>query len=181
MSGASMTPTKQKAARKGLSRELYRKLYLIRCAEERIIKHYPEDEMKTPMHMSMGQEAVAVGVCHALGPHDQIFASYRSHAAFLTRTGDLEKFFGELYGRVSGTAAGKAGSMHVSSPERGHLCSSAIVASYLPVAVGAAFANKQKDNGGVTCAFFGDGALDEGAFWESLNVACVMRLPVLFV
>jgi len=164
-----------------LSFGLYKKLYTIRRAEELIVEHYPEDEMKTPMHMSMGQEAIPVGVCQALTPEDQIFASYRSHAAFLAKTEDTDGFFGELYGKQTGTARGKAGSMHLAAPDQGHLCSSAIVASCIPLAVGAAFANKQRRNGKVCCVFFGDGALDEGVLWESLNVACVMKLPVLFV
>ncbi len=164
-----------------LSLELYRKLYLIRRAEDLIIKYYPEDEMKTPMHMSKGQEAMSVGVCHALGPKNQILATYRSHAAFLAKTEDTDRFFAELYGRETGTAQGKSGSMHLAFPEMGHLFSSAIVASGLPAALGVAFANKWKREGGICGVFFGDGAFDEGVFWESLNVACVMKLPVLFV
>ena len=161
--------------------DLYRRMYQIRRAEELIIEHYHEDEMKTPMHMSMGQEAVAVGVCHALGPQGQIFGFYRSHAMFLAKTDDPERFFGELYGRVTGTAHGKAGSMHLAAPEKGLMCTSAVVGSSIPLAVGAAFANRQKRNDVIACAHFGDGAVDEGVFWESLNVACVMKLPVLFV
>jgi TPP-dependent pyruvate/acetoin dehydrogenase alpha subunit len=164
-----------------LSLDLYRQMYLIRKAEELIVKHYPEDEMKTPMHMSMGQEAVAVAVCHALGPQGQVFGFYRSHAVFLAKTEDPERFFGELYGKVTGTAHGKAGSMHLAAPDKGFMCASAVVASTIPLAVGAAFANKQKRNGVIACAYFGDGALEEGVFWESLNAACVMKLPVLFV
>jgi TPP-dependent pyruvate/acetoin dehydrogenase alpha subunit len=164
-----------------LSFDLYKKLYMVRRAEEFIIKHYPEDEMKTPMHMSMGQEAISVGVCHALGLESQVLTSYRSHAAFLAKTGDINRFFAELYGRESGTAQGKAGSMHLAAPDKGFLCASAIVASTIPMAVGVAFANRRKGNGQISCVFFGDGALDEGAFWESLNVACVLKLPVLFV
>lgn len=164
-----------------LSLHLYNQMYLIRRAEEFIIQHYPDDEMKTPMHMSMGQEAVAVGVCHALGADGQVFSTYRSHALFLAMTGDSERFFGELYGKATGTARGKAGSMHLASPDHGLMTSSAIVGSNIPLAVGAAFANKQQANGKISCAYFGDGALGEGVFWESLNAACVMRLPVLFV
>ena len=164
-----------------LSLELYRKLYMARRAEELIIQYYPEDDMKTPMHMSMGEEAIAVGVCHALGLENQIWTSYRTHAAFLAKTEDTDKFFAELYGKVTGTAAGKAGSMHLADPSRGHMAASAVVASVLPPAVGMAFANRSNGNGHISCVFFGDGALDEGAFWESLNLACVMRLPVLFV
>jgi TPP-dependent pyruvate/acetoin dehydrogenase alpha subunit len=137
--------------------------------------------MKTPMHMSMGEEAICVGVCQALGPNSQALGSYRSHALYLAKTGETDGFFAEMYGKATGVARGKAGSMHLSSPEHGLLCCAAVVASTISVAVGAAFANKQQKNGRVVAAFFGDGAMDAGVFWESLNAACVMRLPVLFV
>lgn len=164
-----------------LSVQLYEMLYLVRASEEHIIKHYPDDGMKTPMHMSMGQEAIAVGVCHALGQENQIWTSYRTHAAFLSKTGDTNKFFAEMYGKATGVASGKAGSMHLSDPAKGHITASAIVGSVLGPAAGMAFANKRAGNGRISCVFFGDGALDEGSFWESLNVACLMHLPVLFV
>lgn len=164
-----------------LNKNLYKGLYLIRSAENTIIARDPENEMKTPMHMSLGQEAIAVGVCHALGKRGQILCSYRSHAVYLANTGETDKFFGELYGKTTGMAKGRAGSMHLSSPETGFLGASAVVASTLPVAVGAAFANKIQGNEKITVVFFGDGAIDEGNFWESLNMACLMRLPVLFV
>jgi len=163
------------------SLDLYTKMYRIRRAEDLIIKHYFEDQMKTPMHMSRGQEAVAVGVCHALNAEDKIFGTYRSHAVFLAKTGDTDGFFGELYGKVTGPSYGRGGSMHLASPQHGLMTSSAIVATPIPLAVGAAFANKQKGNGRIACAFFGDGAMEEGVFWESMNAACVMKLPVLFV
>ncbi len=163
------------------SLELYKTLYTIRRAEELIIQYYPENDMKTPMHMSMGQEAIPVGVCAALRDGDQVFASYRSHATFLAKGGATDRFFAELYGRQTGTVNGKAGSMHLADPAKGHMCSSAVVATGIPVAVGAAFAHKRRGTGRLACVFFGDGAADEGAFWESLNTACVMRLPVLFV
>jgi TPP-dependent pyruvate/acetoin dehydrogenase alpha subunit len=174
---------KQPAADPALavSVELYQRLYRARRAEEIIIKYYGEDGMKTPMHMSLGQEAIPVGVCAALGAKGQIFSSYRSHAGYLARTNETDVFFAELYGKATGSAQGKAGSMHLSAPHLGHMGSSAIVASQVPVAVGAAFANKVKNNGVITAVFFGDGALDEGVFWESLNVAALMKIPVLFV
>ena len=160
---------------------LYEKLFLARRSEEYIIKYYPEDEMKTPMHMSMGEEANAVGVIHALKADDQVVCSYRSHAIFLAKTRDTDKFFGELYGKVTGTAEGKSGSMHLADPEKGHICSTAIVGSGISVAVGIGFANLMKKNGNISCAFFGDGAMDEGTFWESINLACLKELPVLFI
>lgn len=164
-----------------LNLDLYKKLYLIRKAEEEIRRYYPEDEMKTPMHMSMGEEAIVVGVCQALKSEDQIFGTYRSHALYIAKTGETDKFFAEMYGKMTGVAKGKAGSMHLSAPESGLMGVSAIVASIIPVAVGAAFANMRKKNGKIVAVFFGDGAIDEGNFWESLNVACLMKLPILFV
>ncbi len=164
-----------------LNLELYKKLYLIRRSEEKIIEHYHEDEMKTPMHMSMGEEAIAVGVCHALKKQDQIFGTYRSHAIFLAKTEDVDNFFAEMYGKATSTLKGKGGSMHLCLPDYGFMGTSAIVGSSISVAVGAAFANKRAGNGKVTAVFFGDGATDEGAFWESLNVACLMKIPILFI
>jgi TPP-dependent pyruvate/acetoin dehydrogenase alpha subunit len=167
--------------RKDLNIELYRKLYLIRAAETGIRKYYHEDEMKTPMHMSMGEEAIVVGVCQALGPEAQAFGTYRSHALYLAKTIETDRFFAEMYGKDSGVARGKAGSMHMSAPENGLLCSAAVVASTIPLAIGTAFANKMLRTNRITAAFFGDGATDAGVFWESLNGACVMKLPCLFI
>lgn len=160
--------------------KLYDLLYLIRRSEEKIIELYPSDEMKTPMHMSMGQEAIPVGVCVAVGADAQVFSSYRSHAAFLARTRDVDAFFAEMYAKKTGTAAGKAGSMHLADPDKGHVMSSAIVGGSIPVAAGAAFAAKRLNTGAIPCVFFGDGATDEGVFWESLNVAALMTLPIIF-
>lgn len=166
---------------KDLSLELYRKLYLIRRCEEKIIEHYPQDEMKTPMHMSMGSEAIAVGVCHALEDGDQVFGTYRSHAAYLAKTTNSDNFFAEMYGKDTSPLKGRGGSMHLCAPECGFMGTSAIVASAIPVAAGAAFANKQNKNGRITAVFFGDGAVEEGVFWETLNLACLMQLPIIFV
>ncbi len=164
-----------------LSMDLYRKLYLARRAEETIREHYDENDMKTPMHMSMGEEAIAIGVSHALSPQDQVFSTYRSHAIYLAKTGKVEDFFAEMYGKDTALLKGKGGSMHMFAPEFGFMGASAIVASQIPVGVGAAFANKRQANGKMVAVFFGDGATDEGAFWESLNVACLMKLPVIFI
>lgn len=160
---------------------LYKRLYLVRRCEDFIVRYYPDDEMKTPMHMSMGQEAAPVAICMALEGKADVISTYRSHAPFLAQTGDHARFFAELHGRVTGTAEGKGGSMHLAAPEEGMLCATAIVGSGIPVAVGAAFANRQRGTGRTAVAFFGDGAVDEGNFWESVNAASLMRLPVLFV
>ena len=166
---------------KKLSTDLYKRLYLIRSAESAIIARYGEDEMKTPMHMSMGGEAIAVGVCSALGNRGVVYCTYRSHAVYLSMTNETEAFFGELYGRVTGVARGKAGSMHLSAPEYGFLGASAIVGSTIPLAIGSAFASRMLRTKKVAAVFFGDGAIDEGVFWESLNLACIMKLPVIFI
>ncbi len=164
-----------------LNKQLYKKIYTIRMAEEKIREIYPLDVMKTPVHLSIGEESVIAGVCQALTQKDQVYGTYRSHALFIAKEGDMDAFFAELYGKHSGVAKGKAGSMHLSSPESGFMASSAVVASIIPVAVGAAFAVKYKREDCVVAVFFGDGATEEGVFWESLNVSCLKNLPILFV
>ena len=156
-------------------------MYLVRRAEEKICEHYPADEMKTPMHMSMGEEAIAVGMSSALKEEDQVFGTYRSHAIYLAKTDGIDDFFAELYGRSTSLLNGKCGSMHLCAPRRGFMGTSAIVASGIPVTVGLAFANKYVNNKKIAVVFFGDGAVDEGGFWESINLACLMKLPVIFV
>ena len=137
--------------------------------------------MKTPMHMSMGAEAIAVGVCEALKAEDQVFGTYRSHALYLAKTEDTDDFFAEMYGKETALLKGKGGSMHLCAPDHGFMGTSAIVGSIIPVAAGCAFANKRANNGKMVAVFFGDGAVEEGVFWESLNLACLMRLPMLFI
>lgn len=181
MRNSTPAPPTAAAPRAALNLQLYRTLYLIRSAEAGIRKYYHEDGMKTPMHMSMGEEAIVAGTCQALGADAQVFGSYRSHALYLTKTGDTDGFFAEMYGKVSGPARGKAGSMHMSSPENGLMCCAAVVASTIPIAVGTAYANKARNTGRLTAVFFGDGAMDAGVFWESLNSAAAMRIPVAFV
>lgn len=166
---------------KELNLSLYKKVYLIRTAENAIRANYASDKMKTPMHMSTGSEAIVAGVCEALRPQDQILGTYRSHGIYLAKTGETDQFFAEMYGKAAGMAKGKGGSMHLTAAEGGLICTSAVVGTTIPVAVGAAYASKMQKNDKVVAVFFGDGALDEGVFWESLNSACVMRLPLLFV
>ncbi|TSC88510.1 MAG: Pyruvate/2-oxoglutarate dehydrogenase complex,dehydrogenase (E1) component, alpha subunit [Microgenomates group bacterium Gr01-1014_7] len=167
--------------RKKIILNLFKKAYLIRTTEELIIKHYDNNEMKTPMHMSMGEEAIMAGVCTALGKNSQTFGTYRSHGLYLAVTEETDKFFAEMYGKVTGVLKGKSGSMHLLSPSDGLLGISAVVGSTIPLAVGAAFANIYLKKKQITTVFFGDGAVDEGVFWESLNIACSKGLPVLFV
>jgi len=160
---------------------VYRKLILARRAEERIREEYGRDEMKTPVHLGIGQEAIPVGVCQMLPPGTKSFGTYRNHALYLAVTDDTDRFFGELYGKVIGEAKGKAGSMHLAAPARGLLATSAVVGTTIPVAVGAALANRYRESEELVVSFFGDGAIEEGVFWESLNFACLRRLHILFV
>ncbi len=161
--------------------EIYKMLYLIRKSEELIIEHYKENDMKTPMHMSMGEEAIVGGVVAALKERDQVFGTYRSHALYLAKTRDADGFFAELYGKITGSNHGKAGSMHLANPSKNMMLTSAVVGTTITVDVGAAHASKIKKTQSVVAVFFGDGAIDEGVFWESLNFASLKKLPILFV
>jgi TPP-dependent pyruvate/acetoin dehydrogenase alpha subunit len=160
---------------------IYSKAYLARRAEEKIGEDYFKDEMKTPVHLGIGAEAIATGVLHCVPVGTQVFGTYRNHNIYLTLSDDLEGFFGELLGRVSGCARGKAGSMHMSHPESGLILTSAVVGTTIPVAVGSALAGKYTKKNWVSVVFFGDGAVEEGVFYESLNFAALKKLPVLFV
>ncbi|MDO8526151.1 MAG: thiamine pyrophosphate-dependent dehydrogenase E1 component subunit alpha [Deltaproteobacteria bacterium] len=160
---------------------IYRKLMLARLSEEKIREEYFKDEMKTPVHLGIGGEAIPVGVSHAVPQGTTAFATYRNHSLYLAMTEDTDGFFGELYGKASGPGKGKAGSMHISAPEKGFIATSAVVGTTVPLAVGRAFANAYKKSDELVTVYFGDGAVEEGAFWESLNFACLKRLKVLFI
>lgn len=162
-------------------RRLFRSALLIRLVEERIIELYPSDRIQSPVHLSIGQEAVAVGICDALRPDDLLFATYRSHAFYIAKGGRLGPMFAELYGRRDGVSGGKAGSMHLSAPDVGLMGSSAVVASAIPHAVGAAMALKRRGGGRIAVAVYGDGATEEGVYHESLNFASLKKIPVLFI
>ena len=160
---------------------IYRGLRLIRRVDEVIAEIYPSDKVRSPVHLSIGQESVAVGVCDVLAPDDVVATTYRSHAAYLAKGGSLNAMMAELFGKATGTAAGKGGSMHLVSMEQFVLGASAVVGTNLPIAVGYAMALRRKDAGRVVACFFGDGATEEGVFYESLNFAALRSLPVLFV
>lgn len=164
-----------------LDATFYRELLRIRRVEEAIARVYPSDKIVSPVHLSIGQEAVAVGVCQALGPRDVVFGSYRSHAYYLAKGGDLPGMIAELYGKATGVAQGKAGSMHLIDASAGVMGASAIVASTIPQAVGYAWALKLRGERRVVVVFFGEGATEEGVFYESLNFAALKNLPILFV
>lgn len=159
----------------------YRLLYLIRRSEEEVIRVYPTDKIKSPVHLSIGQEAVSVGVCEALEAEDIVFGTYRSHALYLAKTGDLKGFFAELYGKAAGCSKGKGGSMHLADVSHGMMGTSAVVGTTIPQAVGYAYAVKQRGEKKVVAVFMGDGATEEGVFHESLNFAALKKLPVIFI
>jgi len=159
----------------------YRALYRIRRIEEEIAVVYPTDKIKSPVHLSIGQEAVSVGVCEALRQDDVVFGTYRSHALYLAKGGDLKKMIAELYGKIDGCAKGKGGSMHLIDRHAGVMGASAVVGTTIPQAVGFAYARKLQHKDTVVASVFGDGAIDEGVFHESLNFAALKALPMIFI
>ncbi len=160
---------------------LYESMLKIRMAEEKIVDLYPQQEMRCPTHLSIGQEAAAAGVCAALKPDDLVLSTHRCHGHYLAKGGGLEGFFAELYGKVTGCSKGKGGSMHLVAVEHGFLGASAIVGGTIPMGVGLAWGLKLEGTDRVAAAFFGDGATEEGVFHESLNFAALKKLPILFV
>jgi len=161
--------------------DMYRRLYLIRQVELAIEERYHEDEMKTPVHLALGQEAVAVGVCIHLAREDYVFSNHRSHAHYLAKGGDLKAMMAELYCKETGCSHGRGGSMHLIDVSVSHLGSSSIVGGSIPHAVGAAFAAQYKSEDRLAVSFFGDAASEQGVFYESMAWAKMKRLPVLFV
>jgi len=153
----------------------------IRLIEEAIAARYSEQKMRCPTHLSIGQEAVAVGVCANLSSVDRAYSTHRAHAHYLAKGGNLEKLIAELYGKETGCTGGRGGSMHLTDLESGFVASTAIVGNAIPLAVGNALHQKVSGENAISVSFFGDGATEEGAFYESLNFAVVKQLPVLFV
>jgi pyruvate dehydrogenase E1 component alpha subunit len=160
---------------------LHQGLLKVRLTEELLAQRYREQEMRTPAHFGSGQEAVAVGVCHALRNDDVVFTHHRSHNHYLAKGGSAYELAAELYGRADGCSGGRGGSVHLTAPEVGFIASSAILGETTSVAVGAALAFKMDNVDRVAVTFFGEGAMDEGSFYESINYASIKKLPVLFV
>lgn len=160
---------------------LFTAMLRIRRVEEEIIRVYSSDKVKSPVHLSIGQESIAVGVCDNLRATDILYATYRGHAAYLAKGGRINRMMAELWGKSDGLASGKAGSMHLGDKAAGMVGTSAIVATGIPLAVGNALAMKMQQKDAVTTVFFGEGATDEGVFHESMNFAALKKLPILFV
>ena len=171
----------QNALPLGLVRSLYVTMVRIRSFEERVADLIEAGEIRTPCHLYIGQEAIAAGVCAVLGKEDYVWGGHRSHGHYLAKGGDLKAMMAEIYGKVTGCSRGRGGSMHLAAAEVGILGTVPLVAGTIPLAVGSALASKLRGDGKVSVSFFGDGATDEGHFHESLNLAALYRLPVIFV
>jgi TPP-dependent pyruvate/acetoin dehydrogenase alpha subunit len=154
---------------------------LIRAFETRVAELYRDGEIPGFVHTSLGQEAVAAGTCAALEPRDYLTTTHRGHGHVLAKGADVEKMMAELFGKAAGLCRGKGGSMHVADPAIGILGANAIVGAGIPLAVGAALSSKLLAQQRVAVAFFGEGAVNQGSFHESLNLAAVWDLPVVFI
>ena len=166
---------------KEVCESLFRKLVLIRESEIKIANERKLNNIKGPVHLSAGQEAVSVGISENVSKTDYIFGNHRSHAHILSLGSPVDKLFAELIGRSTGLSKGFGGSMHLLDMDVGFMGSVPIVAGTVSMAVGAGFAISQKKSESISIAFLGDGAVEEGVFHESLNLAKVNKLPVLFV
>jgi TPP-dependent pyruvate/acetoin dehydrogenase alpha subunit len=160
---------------------LYRCMIRIRRFEEEVARRFRQGSLPGFVHLSIGQEAVAVGVCSMLEREDCITTTHRGHGHVIAKGADLRKLAAELYGAPGGACSGLAGSMHLVDIEQGVLCAGAIVGGTIPLATGAAFAFREQARDRVAVAFFGDGAVNEGVFHECLNIASLWRLPIVYV
>jgi len=167
--------------RKDILYRMYQTMLKIRLFEEKLIELYPQQEIRCPVHLYIGQEAIAAGVCMNLKRYDYVFSNHRSHGHYIAKGGDLKLLAAELYGKASGCSKGKGGSMHLVAPEINFLGSSAIVGGGIPLAVGTALASSIQLRKRISIAFFGDGGVDQGVFHEGLNFASLKKLPVIFV
>ena len=161
--------------------ELYRVMLRIQKVELEVDRRYHEDEMKTPVHLCLGQEAVAAGVCAHLNTDDYVFSNHRGHGHYMAKGGDVKRMIAELYNRETGCSKGRGGSMHLVDTSVGIPGTSSIVGGCIPLATGAALGSVLKKDGRVSVAFFGDAAVEEGVIYESINFAMLKRLPVVYI
>ncbi len=162
-------------------KDALRKMYLIRKFEEGAENCYTRGLIHGTMHLSIGQETSAVGSCMPLAPDDQITSTHRGHGHCVAKGAEVSRMFAEFFGKETGYCKGRGGSMHIADVEKGNLGANGIVAGGIPIAVGAALSSKRLKTGKVVLCFFGDGANNEGAFHESLNMASIWKLPVVFI
>ena len=153
----------------------------IRMTEERIAMHYKEDNMRTPIHLYIGQEAIAAGVCACLEKEDRVFSNHRSHGHYLAKGGNLKRMIAELHNKETGCSKGRGGSMHLVDLEVGFPITSSIVAGSVPIGTGDALASKIMNEGRVSLIFMGDAATEEGVVYESIAFAAFKKLPVVFI
>jgi len=163
------------------SLQLYKTALRIRMVESAIAERYPEGNMRCPVHLSIGQEIPSAIFQQVVKPGDSAISTHRAHAHYLAMGGNLPKMIAEIYGKVTGCSKGRGGSMHLIDLEKGFLGSSAIVGNSIPVGVGVAYAGQLKNDQSVSFIFLGDGAIEEGSFYESANFAAVHKLPAVFV
>lgn len=163
------------------TQDLYKGMLRIRRVEEEIASRYHEQEMRCPMHLCIGQEAIAIGVTAALASGDKVFSNHRAHGHYLAKGGSLVGMIAELYGRSNGCCGGRGGSMHLIDLSVGFMGATPIVGGTVPLAVGAAWASAIKGTGEVVIVFFGDGCFEEGVLHESMNFAALHKLPIIFV
>ena len=161
--------------------EAFKSMLLLRIAEEEIAKLFLRDKIMSFVHFYVGQEAVAVGVSQALEPNDRALGNHRSHGHYLAKGGNLRQMICEILGKEEGFAGGKGGSMHMMARREGFTGSTPILGSIVSIAAGSAFAQKQASGNDATVAYIGDGASEEGGFYETLNLAALFRLPLLIV
>ncbi len=164
-----------------LASKFYHEMLRIRLVEEKVAELYPEQEMRCPVHLSIGQEAVAVGACAHLTKEDSVLSAHRSHAHYLAKGGNLKAMLAELYGKSGGCTHGKGGSMHLMDQQAGFVAATPIVASTIAIAVGVAMASVMQKKKQVTVVFFGEAATEEGTFHEAVNFAVLKKLPVVFI
>ncbi|MGQ0544100.1 MAG: thiamine pyrophosphate-dependent dehydrogenase E1 component subunit alpha [Betaproteobacteria bacterium] len=160
--------------------ELFRRMLRIRRIEEEIERRYHQDQMKTPIHLVIGQEATAVGCCAALRPTDFAYSSHRTHGVYLAKGGDLRAMLSEMHCRANGCAGSRGGSMHLIDFSVGMAGTSAIVAGSVPLATGAALAARMQRAGRVVAVFLGEAATEQGVVSECLNFAALKKLPIVF-
>lgn len=161
--------------------EIHKKIFLIRQTEEKIAHEYSNQKMRCPVHLSVGQEAVPAVLSCFLKNNDFAVSTHRGHAHFIGKNGSLKKMIAEIYGKSTGCSKGKGGSMHLIDKKVGFYGTSAIVGNSIPIGVGLAYSLKNKKNKRISVVFFGDGSIEEGSFYESLNLAAVKKLPALFI
>ena len=160
---------------------LFRDMYRIRTVEEAIAHHYPEGKMRCPVHLSIGQESIPAIFAQTIGSADFAVGTHRGHAHYLAKGGNLNSMIAEIYGKSTGCAKGKGGSMHLIDVDVNFMGTSAIVGNSIPIGVGLALSAQLKKTNQISCVFLGDGATEEGVFYESVNFAVVRKLPVLFI